>query len=48
MVVRHAPRFRMGHPMISYSFDRAPIYTAGHAAAGWAVVIMIFALLAFA
>jgi hypothetical protein len=34
--------------MITYSFDSSPIYTAGHAAAGWAVVALIFGLLAFA
>lgn len=36
----------MGHPMITYSFLPGPIYSAGNAAAGWAVVALLFGLLA--
>lgn len=34
--------------MMTYSFDKTPVYYAGNAAAGWAVVALLFALLAFA
>ncbi len=34
--------------MMSYSFYPGPIYTGGNAAAGWGVVILMFALLALA
>jgi hypothetical protein len=34
--------------MMSYYFDRAPIYTAGNVAAGWAVAALLFAVLALA
>lgn len=33
--------------MITYSFDSSPIYAAGNVAAAWAVVGLIFGLLAF-
>ena len=32
--------------MMSYTFDPSPIYSAGETAAAWAVVALIFALLA--
>ena len=34
--------------MMSYQFDRSPIYGAGNVAASWAVAILLFILLAFA
>ena len=34
--------------MMTYSFENGPIYAAGNVAAGWAVVVLLFALLAFA
>jgi hypothetical protein len=34
--------------MISYPFVPSPIYSAGEAASAWALVAVIFALLAFA
>jgi hypothetical protein len=34
--------------MMSYSFDRSPIYAAGNIAAAWAVAVLIFALLVLA
>ena len=34
--------------MMSYSFDRSPIYSAGNVAGAWAVAALLFALLAFA
>ena len=34
--------------MMSYHFDRSPIYSAGNVAASWAVAILLFAVLAFA
>jgi hypothetical protein len=34
--------------MMSYSFDSSPIYAAGHTTAAWAVVALIFGVLAFA
>ena len=34
--------------MMSYHFDRSPIYSVGNVAAGWAVATLLFAVLAFA
>ena len=34
--------------MMSYSFDRSPIYGAGNVAASWAVAALLFVVLAFA
>lgn len=34
--------------MMTYSFDKSPIYASGHAAAGWAVAGLLFTLLVFA
>ena len=34
--------------MMSYHFDRSPIYGAGNVAAGWTVTALLFAVLAFA
>ena len=34
--------------MISYHFDRSPIYAAGNVAAAWAVAALLFAMLALA
>jgi hypothetical protein len=34
--------------MMSYTFDRSPIYAAGNIAAAWAVAVLIFTLLALA
>ena len=34
--------------MMSYSFDRSPIYSAGNVAGAWAVAGLLFAVLAFA
>ena len=34
--------------MMTYSFDKSPIYASGNAAAGWAVAGLLFAVLVFA
>jgi hypothetical protein len=34
--------------MISYHFDRSPIYAAGNVAATWAVAALLFAVLVVA
>jgi len=34
--------------MMTYSFDKSPIYASGNTAAAWAVVVLLFALLVFA
>ena len=34
--------------MMTYSFDKSPIYASGNAAAGWAVAGLLFTLLVFA
>lgn len=34
--------------MMTYSFDKAPIYASGNAAAAWAVAGLLFTLLIFA
>jgi len=34
--------------MLSYTFDPSPVCDAGQMAAGWAVVALLFAVLAFA
>jgi hypothetical protein len=34
--------------MMSYSFVRSPIYSAGDSAAAWVVVALLFGLLVFA
>jgi hypothetical protein len=34
--------------MMTYSFDKPPIYASGNAAAAWAVAGLLFALLVFA
>jgi hypothetical protein len=34
--------------MMSYFFDKSPIYASGNAAASWAVVGLLFAPLVFA
>ena len=34
--------------MMSYHFDRSPIYGAGNVVTAWAVAALLFAVLAFA
>ena len=34
--------------MMTYFFDKSPIYASGNAAAGWAVAGLLFTLLLFA
>jgi len=37
-----------GGPMMTYTFDPSPIYSAGEVASAWFVAVAFFALLAFA